>query len=86
MAFHRYGKTVKFPRNEDVEIHVRQVTLNADGPEKKQANCVEIREFLKEGEVYGHGIVIPAREVRDLLVALDKVVEPATPDKIVKFV
>ena len=73
MAFHRYGKIVKFPRNEDVDIHVREVTLNADGPEEKQVQSVEIREYIKSGEVYGHGLVLPAHCVRDLRVALDRI-------------
>ena len=75
MAFHRYGKTVKFPRNDDVDIHVRQVTLNADDETDKQVEMVEIREFIKAGEVYGHGLVIPCREVADLKIALDRILE-----------
>lgn len=75
MAFHRYGKIVKFPRNDDVDIHVRVVTLNADDQSDKQVEVVEIREFIKTGEVYGHGIVIPCREVADLQIALTRVLE-----------
>lgn len=70
MAFHRYGETEKFPRSEDVDIHVREVTLNPDS--KKSADCVEIREYLKEGEVYGHGLVIPWRELGDLEIAIQR--------------
>lgn len=70
MAFHRFGKTVKFPRNEDVDIHVREVTLNANAEPEKQVDTVEIREFIKDGEVYGHGLVIPAYAIPDLIRAL----------------
>lgn len=73
MPFHRYGETVKIPRDENVEIHVRAVTLLADLPEERHVNLVEIREFIKSGEIYGHGIVIPEREIADLKVALDQV-------------
>lgn len=72
MAFHQYKQTVKFPRNEHVDIHVRTVTLNSDAP-SAQVECVEVREFIKEGEVYGHGIVIPLLSVKDLVVALQQV-------------
>lgn len=74
MAFHKFGETVKFPRNEHVDIHVRQVVLNADAPVDAQFQAVEIREFLKSGEVYGHGIVLPFTSIKDLKVALDQVV------------
>lgn len=74
MPFHQYGQTVKFPRNEHVEIHVREVTLNADAPESARKSYVEIREFIRNGEVYGHGIVLPVNLVSDLKVALDRVI------------
>lgn len=73
MAFHKYGQTVKFPRNEHVDIHVRQVSLNVEAPEGEQVQAVEIREFIKNGEVYGHGIILPANSIKDLVVALDRV-------------
>ena len=66
MAFHQYGKTVKFPRNEHVEIHVRTVTLG-------HHEYVEIREFIKNGEIYGHGVVLPVNQIKDLKVALERV-------------
>lgn len=72
MAFHKVGETVKFPRDEYVDIHVRNVTLNADAPASEQFRAVEIREFLREGEVYGHGLVLPLNAVRDLKVALER--------------
>lgn len=72
MAFHQYGETVKFPRNEHVDIHVRAVTLNAEAP-TEQVECIEIREFIKEGEVYGHGLVLPMTAVKDLSLALQRV-------------
>jgi hypothetical protein len=71
VAFHQFGKTVKFPRNDDVDIHVREVTLNAEAPSGK-VECVEIREFIKEGEVFGHGIVLPLHAIKDLQVALQR--------------
>lgn len=74
MPFHQYGQTVKFPRNEHVEVHVRVVTLNADAPESERRDYVEIREFIRNGEVYGHGIVLPVNQVADLKIALDRVV------------
>lgn len=78
MAFHKYGGSIKFPRNEHVDIHIRAVTLNADVP-SAQVDCIEIREFLKEGEVYGHGLVLPRTSIKDLLVALQRVI-PAKED------
>ena len=75
MAFHKYGATVKFPRNEHVEIHVRPLTLNADAPAQNHVEAVEIREYIVSGETYGHGLVLPRASVRDLLVALNKVIE-----------
>lgn len=72
MSFHQYGQTVKFPRNEHVDIHVRAVTLNTDVP-SAQVECVEVREFIKEGEIYGHGLVLPRNAVKDLLLALQRV-------------
>lgn len=73
MSFHQYGQTISVPRNEHVDIHVRRVTLNANAPVERHVEMVEVREFLKAGEVYGHGIVIPLREVSDLKIALDRV-------------
>jgi hypothetical protein len=66
---------VKFPRNEHVDIHVREVTLNAEAP-SEAVECIEIREFIKEGEVYGHGLVLPLTSVKDLEVALKQVQKP----------
>jgi hypothetical protein len=67
VSFHKYGKTVKFPRNEAVDIHVREVTLDVESDSPVEA--VEIREFIKTGEVYGHGLVIPRDSVKELDVA-----------------
>lgn len=72
MAFHKFGKTEKFPVNDDVDIVVREVTLNADAPESAHVPCIEIREFLREPEIYGHGLVIPRASVACLKVALDR--------------
>lgn len=72
MPFHVYGKTQKFPRNEFVDIHVREVTLNADAPPEQQSRCIEIREFLREGEVYAHGLVLPETAVVDLCAAFNR--------------
>lgn len=72
MAFAMYGKSVSFPRNDHVDIHVRTVTLNADSP-SNAVEMIDIREFIKSGEIYGHGLVIPRNEVKDLKVALDRV-------------
>lgn len=71
MPFHEYGKTVKFPRNEHVDIHVRPVILGVDS--ETPVECVEVREFLKEGEVYGNGIVLPKTAINDLILALQRV-------------
>lgn len=76
MAFHQYGETVKIPRNEHVDIHVRAVTLNADEAETEQVECIEVREFIKDGEVYGHGLVIPCHTVKDLALAFQRVSAP----------
>lgn len=73
MSFVKVLSEEKFPRSEDVDIHVRRVLLNADGVESRQADCIEIREWIKSGEVYGHGIVIPTREWKELKVAGDRV-------------
>jgi hypothetical protein len=75
VAFHRVVKTVKFPRNEHVEVHVRRVVLNNDAPEAERVDAIEIREFIKAGEVYGHGLVIPAQNDTDLIHAIEKVME-----------
>lgn len=77
MAFHEYGEHAKFPRDEHVEIHVRKVTLDAEGP--KPVDCVEIREFIKAGEVYGHGLVLPVAQSKDLVAALDRLGLTARP-------
>ena len=60
MAFHKYGRTYTVPRDRHVAIVVREVTLNADAPESQRVEAVEIREYLKEGEIWGHGITVPA--------------------------
>ncbi len=75
MAFKTDGKPVKFPRNEHVDIHVTPCTLNSDAAEEKQVQVVEIREFIKNGEVYGHGLVLPLTAIADLQVALTRVTE-----------
>lgn len=72
MSFHQYGETVVIPRNEHVDLHVREVTLAAETPTLR-VECVEVREYLKEGEVYGNGLVIPTSLVGELKVALDRV-------------
>lgn len=74
MSFHRYGETIKIPRSDHVEIHVRKVVLNPDLPEERQVKMVEIREYIVSGGIYGHGVIIPEREVADLRVALDRLV------------
>jgi hypothetical protein len=73
VTFTQYGETVKIPRDEHVDVHVRRVTLNANAPSERQVEMVEIREFIKSGEIYGHGVVIPVREIADLKIALDQV-------------
>lgn len=60
----------KFPVDEHVDIHVSQVVLDEDA--ETETPVVEIREFLKEPGLYGHGIVIPMKSVRDLRVALER--------------
>lgn len=72
MSFHEYGETVVVPRNEHVDLHVRTVTLAAETPTLR-VDCIEVREFLKETEIYGNGIVVPLSLVPDLRVALDRV-------------
>lgn len=72
MVFKTDGKPVKFPRNEHVEIHVTAITLNADAEPVQQVQAVEIREFIKNGEIYGHGIVLPLTAVTDLKIALER--------------
>ena len=72
MGFVQYGALEKFPRDEHVDIHVREITLGADAPTAQKVEFVEIREFIKSGEVYGHGLLIPKRELRDLKVALER--------------
>lgn len=68
----------RFPRDEDVDIHVSLVTLSVgdDSSEGSKKPYVEIREWLKVPELYGHGIVVPARvAIKDLKVALSKIEE-----------
>jgi hypothetical protein len=71
VAMHKIGRTTKFPRDEHVDIVVREVLLNADAPESARVPTIEIREYIKSSEMFGHGLVIPARSTRDLQVALD---------------
>jgi hypothetical protein len=73
VAFIQYGETVKFPRNENIDIHVREAILNADAPPGGQVRAIDIREFIKNGELYGHGILLPLRAVSGLQVALEQV-------------
>lgn len=78
MAFEKVLRTDKFPRDENVEIHVREVVLNADAPQSRHLPVVEVREFLTEPGVYGHGIILPLTAVKDLTVALKRITrEPA---------
>jgi hypothetical protein len=73
VAFIQYGEMFKFPRNENIDIHVREVTLNADAPPGEQVRAVDIREFIKNGELYGHGVMLPMRAVNGLQIALEQV-------------
>jgi hypothetical protein len=76
VSFQQVHRIEKFPRDEHVEIHVRTVTLNADAPPSAHVPVIEIREYLKEPELYGHGIVIPLTAVKDLLVAIKRLDQP----------
>lgn len=69
MSFSVVGETVTFPRDEYVDIRVREITLD------DSVQCVDIREWIKSGEVYGHGLVLPFKSIRDLKIALDRVSE-----------
>jgi hypothetical protein len=62
VALFQYGASKKVPRNEHVDIVVRRVTVNP-GIESERQEYVEIREFIKSGEVYGHGILIPLNQI-----------------------
>lgn len=73
MSFQHVLRTEKFPRDEHVEIHVREVVLNADAPSSAHVPVVEIREYLKEPEIYGHGLVIPTTAAKDLVTALQRI-------------
>jgi hypothetical protein len=75
ISFAKTGKPEKFPRDEHVDIVVQPVTLNADAPEGSRVETIEIREFLKEPGVYGHGLVLPRLAARDLHVALGRLLE-----------
>lgn len=66
---------ISIPLNEHVDIHVMRLVINPDAGPSKRLDAVEIRQYIKESEVYGHGIVVPAREVKDLVVALNKILE-----------
>lgn len=67
MPFHQYGKTTKFPRDEHVDIHVRLVDLDADA--EVPFPHVEIREYIRDTEAYGHGLVLPVTAFKDLVAA-----------------
>lgn len=73
MTFANALRTEKFPRDEHVDIHVRQVALNSSAPPSARLPVVEIREFIKESGVYGHGIILPLNSVSDLVTALGRV-------------
>lgn len=67
-----FKKPAVFPRNEHVDIHVRRGILNPDAPESERVEVLDIREFIKSGEIYGHGLVLPLRNKADLVTALDQ--------------
>ena len=71
------GKPEVFPRNEHVDVHVRTVTMavGENAPDAAKGEYVEIREFIKSSGLYGHGIVLPALQVKDLVCALGRVTE-----------
>lgn len=72
MPFHKVGRVEKFPRDEHVDIEVREITLNAEAPESAHVSTIEIREFLREPQIYGHGLVLPVTNIPDLKVALER--------------
>lgn len=68
------GKSRKVQINDNVDLLVRKVTIT-DGD--KVIEAVELREYLRNAEVEGHGVFIPIQFASDVgrLVAL--VGEPA---------
>lgn len=68
MAFIEHGKTIKFDRSKNVEIHVRETTLLPGTDDAKQ--YIEIREFLQSSEMYGNGIIIPLELAGEAYLAL----------------
>lgn len=80
-AFHRYGETVVVPRNEHIDLYVRQVTLNAAAPTSKHVHAIEIREFIKAPEVFGHGLVFPEESLDGVIKGLQKLQRLSNGDK-----
>ena len=74
MSFVAYGRSRQFPRSANVDIVVREIVLNPNVEEQRR-EYVEIREFLKNGEVFGHGVVIPRDHVSTLLEHLEALVD-----------
>lgn len=67
----KYGRSQIFPRSETVDIHVRELTLTGVAGDKvTEREYIEVREYIKPSEVYGHGIVIPRDRLTDLQTAL----------------
>lgn len=54
----RRHATKRIPRKQGVEIRVSLLALLPDDPENRR-EYVEIREYNVDGEIYGHGILIP---------------------------
>lgn len=61
----RVGRVLKFPRNEHVDILIREIVFAPDTDDEKP--YVEIREYLKGPGIYGHGILLPDLQVPDLV-------------------
>lgn len=69
-----HGKGRKIQVNDNVNLIVREVSITEAGPSPKTIEAVELREYLKNAEVEGHGVYIPKDQVENLIGSLRSVV------------
>lgn len=68
-----HGKSRKIPVNDNVDLLVRRVSITEVGPSPRTIEAIELREYLRNAEVEGHGIFVPLDEVSALMEALGSV-------------
>ena len=66
---------ITVPLNEHVDLHINRLVINPDAGPSQRFEAVEVRQYIKESASFGHGVTIPAREVKDVALALQKILE-----------